>query len=121
AAGALRSGAGLVTVATPQSCQPIVASLAPGDMHEGLDEEDGTVTAKAVDRVLALQQDIVVCGPGLGRTANARAFVHALVERAAVPLLLDADAIMAFVDIPDALLGQDGREVIITPHPGEMA
>jgi len=98
-----------------------VPICAPEYMTAGLHEEDGTVTAEAVDGVLALQQDIVVCGPGLGRTAHARAFVHGLVERAAVPLLLDADAIMAFVDVPDALLGQDGREVIITPHPGEMA
>jgi NAD(P)H-hydrate epimerase len=121
AVGALRSGAGLVTVATPRCCLPIVASLAPEYMTEGLDEEDGTVSVAAVDRVLALQQDIIACGPGLGRTAGARAFVRGLVERAAVPLLLDADAIIAFADAPDALLGQDGREIIVTPHPGEMA
>src|SRR5512132_2275226 len=57
AMGALRSGAGLVTVATPASVLPIVASMAPEFMTEPLSEaKDGTVTPNAVERVLEMRQ-----------------------------------------------------------------
>jgi NAD(P)H-hydrate epimerase len=119
--GALRSGAGLVTVATPTSCLPVVASIAPELMTEAMAEEDGSIAAAAIDRLLELQHDIIACGPGLGRTAGASAFVRALVDRATVPLVLDADALTLLAAEPGRLLGRDDRDVIITPHPGEMA
>jgi len=122
AMGALRSGAGLVTVATPESCLPVVAAMAPEYMTEALAETaDGGVTTAALDRVLDLTQDVIVCGPGLGRTEDVRGFVQALVDRATVPLVLDADAITVFAEEPAALVGREERDVIITPHPGEMA
>jgi NAD(P)H-hydrate epimerase len=119
--GALRSGAGLVTVATPAACLPVVASMAPELMTEPLTEGDGSVSASAVERVLELAQDVVACGPGLGRTRGAFEFVRALVERATVPLVLDADALTLLAEEPGRLMGKDDRDVIITPHPGEMS
>ena len=120
--GALRSGAGLVTVATPHSCVPVVAALAAEYMTEGLAEsDDGGVAGEAVEAVLALKQDVIACGPGLGRSAGTRAFVRALVERSPVPLVLDADAVLAFAGDPGQLVGRDERHIVITPHPGEMA
>jgi ADP-dependent NAD(P)H-hydrate dehydratase / NAD(P)H-hydrate epimerase len=122
AMGALRSGSGLVTVATPESSLPIVAAMAPEYMTEPLPESaDGTVAAAALDGVLDLTHDVVVCGPGLGRSEDVRGFVHGLIDRATVPLVLDADAIVAFAEDPGALVGREERDVIITPHPGEMA
>jgi ADP-dependent NAD(P)H-hydrate dehydratase / NAD(P)H-hydrate epimerase len=122
ALGALRSGAGLVTVATPRSCVPIVAAMAPEYMTEPLDETaQGTVDYSAIDRLLDLQADVIAVGPGLGQAPGTAAFVHALLERAGVPLVLDADALNAFVGEPDRLVGRDEIDVIITPHPGEMA
>ena len=118
---ALRSGAGLVTVATPASCLPVVASMAPELMTEALLDFDGCVAAAAVDRVMELAHDVIACGPGLGRTREASAFVRALVDRATVPLVLDADALTLLAEEPGGLLGRDDRDVIITPHPGEMA
>jgi NAD(P)H-hydrate epimerase len=118
---ALRSGAGLVTVATPASCLPVVASMAPEMMTEPLLESNGCVAAAAVDRVMELAHDVIACGPGLGRTREASAFVRALVDRATVPLVLDADALTLLAEEPGGLLGRDDRDVIITPHPGEMA
>ena len=106
AMGALRAGAGLVTVATPASCQPTLAALAPEYMTEALAETAGELSEAAVEHVLGLQHDVIACGPGLGRTPAVRAFVRALVERAPVPLVLDADALVAFDDAPDALAGQ---------------
>jgi ADP-dependent NAD(P)H-hydrate dehydratase / NAD(P)H-hydrate epimerase len=122
ALGALKSGAGLVTVATPRSCVPIVATLAPEYMTEPLEETAaGAIDFSAVDRVLDLEADVIAIGPGLGQAPGTIAFVHALVERAGVPLVLDADALNAFVEDPDRLAGRDGVDMVITPHPGEMA
>jgi NAD(P)H-hydrate epimerase len=122
AMGALRSGAGLVAVATPESCLPIVAAMAPEYMTEPLPETcDGNVAAAALDGILDLTQDVVVCGPGLGRTEDVRGFVQGLVDKATVPLVLDADAITVFAEDPGSLVGREERDVIITPHPGEMA
>jgi NAD(P)H-hydrate epimerase len=122
AMGALRSGAGLVTVATPKCCLPIVASMEPAFMTVPLpDDEAGGVTADAVERVLDIDQDVLACGPGLGRTANAAEFVRTLLDRATVPLVLDADAITMLAEDPGRLTGSEERDIIITPHPGEMA
>jgi NAD(P)H-hydrate epimerase len=122
AVGALRSGAGLVTVATPASCLPIVASMAPELMTEALAEtRDGTVAPGGVDKLLELRHDVIACGPGLGREREVAAFVRSLVERSTAPLVLDADAITVLADDPGVLVGREERDVIITPHPGEMA
>ncbi len=122
AIGALRSGAGLVTIATPKSCLPIVAAMAPEYMTEGLEETtSGTVDYAALDRVLEFKADVIALGPGLGQSPGTAAFVHGLLERAGVPLVLDADALNAFSGDPDRLMGRDGVDVVITPHPGEMA
>jgi ADP-dependent NAD(P)H-hydrate dehydratase / NAD(P)H-hydrate epimerase len=122
AIGALRSGAGLVTIATPKSCLAIVAAMAPEYMTEGLEETtSGTVDYAALDRVLEFKADVIAVGPGLGQSPGTAAFVHGLLERAGVPIVLDADALNAFSGDPDRLMGRDGVDVVITPHPGEMA
>jgi NAD(P)H-hydrate epimerase len=121
AMGALRSGAGLVTVATPASCLPIVAAMAPEFMTEGLPESDHAISSAAVQRVLELDHDVIACGPGLGRTPAVAEFVRGLLDRATVPLVLDADALSVLADEPARLIGSEERDVIITPHPGEMA
>ena len=119
--GALRSGAGLVTVATPASCLPIVASMGAELMTEPLAEASGAIASTAIDRILELDHDVIACGPGLGRHPEAGAFVRELLDRATVPLVLDADALTVLADDPGRLVGKDDRDVIITPHPGEMA
>ena len=122
ALGALRSGAGLVTVATPRSCLPILASMGAEYMTVPLDETPaGTVDFAALERVLEFNADVMACGPGLGQDPGTAAFVHGLLERCGVPLVLDADALNAFASEPERLMGRDGVDVIITPHPGEMA
>jgi ADP-dependent NAD(P)H-hydrate dehydratase / NAD(P)H-hydrate epimerase len=119
--GALRSGAGLVTIATPASCVSIVASMAPEYMTEPLDEADGKVAVAAAERVAELTADVIACGPGLGRGADVAAFVRALLDKAETPLVLDADALTVLADDPGRLHGREERSIVITPHPGEMA
>ena len=122
AIGALRSGAGLVTIAAPRSCVPILAAMAPEYMTEALDETAaGAIDFSAADRVLDLEADVIAIGPGLGQDPSTAAFVHAVMERSGVPLVLDADALNAFAGDPERLTGRDGVDVIVTPHPGEMA
>jgi hydroxyethylthiazole kinase-like uncharacterized protein yjeF len=122
AMGALRSGAGLVTIATPAWCQSVLAAMAPEYMTDALAvADDGGIAAGEADRLLERAHDVIAIGPGIGTRPSTVAFVHVLVERAGVPLVLDADALNAFVDDPDPLAGSEGRDVIITPHPGEFA
>ncbi len=122
AMAALRSGAGLVTVATPRSVQPILAAMAPEYMTIGLPEDaDGQLTDEGLERVLAVPADVIAVGPGLGQGPRVSAFVHGLLERTGVPLVIDADGLNAFAGAPGDLQGRDGLDVIITPHPGEMA
>jgi ADP-dependent NAD(P)H-hydrate dehydratase / NAD(P)H-hydrate epimerase len=121
AVGALRSGAGLVTVATPAGCQGVVASMGPEYMTEGIEEAAHGVSPGAVDRILEMARDVVALGPGLGQGSDTKAFIKALVDRATMPLVIDADGLNAFGDDADRLAGREGRDIIITPHPGEMA
>jgi NAD(P)H-hydrate epimerase len=120
ATAALRSGAGLVTIATPRSCQPIVAAMAPEYMTEGLEETEDGLDEDAVERVLDIARDVIAIGPGLGQSPATRDFVVRLVDRATMPLVIDADGLNAFSRDPDRLAGREGRDVIITPHAGEM-
>jgi hydroxyethylthiazole kinase-like uncharacterized protein yjeF len=122
AAGALRSGAGLVTVATPRSCQPVVAALGAEYMTEDLDETpEGSIAAAAAVRVLDLPADVVAIGPGVGTVAETRAFIRALLSRERRSLVVDADALNAYAGDAAALAGREGLDIIVTPHPGEMA
>jgi NAD(P)H-hydrate epimerase len=119
---ALRSGAGLVTVAAPASAIPIIASLGAEFMTEPLEETpEGTIAFDALDRVLDLGADIIAVGPGLGRVPSTTAFVQGLVERSGVPVVIDADGLQAFAGEAERLVGRDGVDLIITPHPGEMS
>ena len=122
AMGALRSGAGLVTVATPRCCLPILAATSPVFMTLGLpDDAGGTLASSGVETLLEQAHDVVACGPGLGRNPEVAGFVRTLLDRAATPLVLDADALTVLADDPGRLTGREERNVIITPHPGEMA
>jgi len=119
--GALRSGAGLVTIATPADCQAVVAGMAPEYMTHALPGSADGLGPDGVDQVLEMARDVVVAGPGLGLQPATKRFVQALVDRATMPLVVDADGLNAFSADPDRLAGREGRDVIITPHPGEMA
>lgn len=118
---ALRSGAGLVTIATPRACQAIVAAMAPEYMTLGLDEEGEELAASALETILRVRADVLAVGPGLGVGASQRALVFGLLERSTQALVLDADALTVCAGEPERLRGRDGVDVIITPHPGEFA
>jgi hydroxyethylthiazole kinase-like uncharacterized protein yjeF len=120
ATGCLRSGAGLVTVATAALAQPIIAAMAPEYMTEPIQSGADGLDADEAERVLELARDVVALGPGLGQGRSTREFVRQLVDRATMPLVIDADGLNAFTGAAERLSGREGRDLIITPHPGEM-
>ncbi len=123
AMAAMRSGAGLVTVATPASQQPIVAGLALETMTEALPETAAhTLAAKSGEIVaeLAARRDAVALGPGIGLDEETQAVVLGLVGTLARPMAVDADALSALAGHLDLLRGAPAPRCL-TPHPGEMA
>jgi NAD(P)H-hydrate epimerase len=121
AMGALRSGAGLVTVATPTPCVEVVASLGREYMTLALPSEAGLVTAGSLQSVLAFDADVVAAGPGLGRSAGITTFIGGLVGQCRKPLVLDADALHGIARNLDVLERRRGIPTVLTPHPGEMS
>ena len=124
ARAALRAGAGLVTIATPASCWPIVASLTPETMTDPLPRDALTARSRAgaLPAVLGSStRTVLALGPGLGRSASTTAFVRQLVTRSQLPLVIDADALNALAGHADLLQSRNARQVVLTPHPGEMA
>lgn len=123
---ALRTGAGLVTVASPRSAQPAVAAFAPELMTEPLEETaEGTVSILALARreQLLKGKTVVALGPGLSQNDETAEFIRDFVSICATSLVLDADGINAFAGQaeeiqPDA---DDYSFRVITPHPGEIA
>jgi NAD(P)H-hydrate epimerase len=120
---AMRSGAGLVTVATAVSQQPVVASLVLEVMTEPLAETAArSVGLKALEAIveLAAHRDAVALGPGLGLDAETQALARELVRGLAAPMVVDADALTAIAGHLDVLEAARGARCL-TPHPGEMA
>ena len=122
---ALRTGAGLSTVATPKSVLATVAGLHPELMTEPCEEtEAGTISLRALEYAhidnLVKGKTVLAVGPGISRQEETAEFVRTIVEKYAMPMVLDADGLNAFDGMADKLSGK-GRTLVITPHPGEMA
>jgi NAD(P)H-hydrate epimerase len=123
ARAAMRTGAGLVTVGTPASQQPIVASLLLESMSEALAEtRSGTIAEHATEAILLLaaSRDAVALGPGLGLEPETQETARRLVSDLPQPTVVDADALSALAGHLDLLARRRGLRCL-TPHPGEMA
>jgi len=123
---ALRAGCGLVTIATAESSQPIVASRVIAEcMTEPLVEtRAGSVAREAAARVLELAADrhILAIGPGLGSSdKSTRAFMRVVAVKRQRPMVIDADGLNSLAPWARNLRGSAELPMILTPHPGEMA
>jgi NAD(P)H-hydrate epimerase len=123
---ALRAGAGLVTIATPDAVLPIVASAHPEIMTEPLaTTPDGAAAIRnlAQQRFERLEENknVLALGPGLGLHSDTQEFIRKLALQTELPLILDADGLNAFAGNADVLLDRKTKFMAITPHPGEMA
>lgn len=122
---ALRTGAGLVTVATPEPVLPIVAAHTPEIMTEPLPTtEAGTISMRSFeyerfDKIVNGKRALAI-GPGLTTQDETQQFVRAVVGKRAIPIILDADGLNAFASRAAELKNGSGP-IALTPHPGEMA
>ena len=119
---ALRAGAGLVTAGIAESILASVAAVTPELMTVALAETvSGEIDPTKVDyEALLDRKTVIAIGPGLGQSPATEAFLLDLLERAKVPLVLDADALNILAKHLDKIDGTK-RPMVLTPHPGEMA
>jgi NAD(P)H-hydrate epimerase len=122
---ALRGGAGMVYLGVPASIRDDIDTALPEVITVPLPEtEAGTVAPAALDVLgpYLERAHAVGVGPGIGRHPETAAFVEALLAASELPAVLDADAIAAFNGRADALGAlASGRELVLTPHSGELA
>lgn len=121
----MRSGAGLVTIATAASAQAFVAARAmPEVMTTALAETDrGAVSDEATDHIISLMShaNALAIGPGLSsEDERTRRFVQMVVERRTTPVVIDADGLNCLAPWPKTLRGSAKAPLILTPHAGEM-
>ena len=123
AKAALRMGAGLVTVGTPQSCWPVIARSMMELMTEALPETpQKTISEAALPMVLDLLKgkDAVLIGPGISAHPSTAKLVVSLMPKIKVPAVIDADGLNILAENPDALKSFS-CPAVLTPHPGEFA
>jgi len=116
AMGALRAGAGLVTVACPRGIEPTLKSGHPDVMTLPLGDSESWTESMAEELAARLgAYDAVVIGPGIGREERTARFLEIL-SKSTPPAVWDADALFWLAGAPRALAGS-----VLTPHPGEAA
>ena len=123
---ALRSGAGLVRIAIPVSVQSIAASLDPCYTTVALAEDaNGQMASEASGVVTGLlsDNDAVAFGPGAGTGAGVKEMLFSLIAVEGLKLIIDADGlnVMSRCGGPGGWLEKKKADVVLTPHPGEMA
>src|SRR5688572_21924814 len=122
AAAALRSGAGLVTIALPRSLYAVAGAAELRATWLPLPDHDhGRLDGQSLLPLLAAcaRADVVALGPGLGDAPETAALVRELVPRIDRPLVLDADGLNAFGREPAHIAGHR-TTTLLTPHAGEL-
>jgi ADP-dependent NAD(P)H-hydrate dehydratase / NAD(P)H-hydrate epimerase len=119
--GALRGGAGLVTLAARAEVLPFALAGRPEAMSAVLPGQ-GPLGRADLPALLALarEADAIALGPGIPRGGETRELILALLSRAGKPAVVDADGLNALAD-GGAPLPDLGVALLLTPHPGEMA
>jgi ADP-dependent NAD(P)H-hydrate dehydratase / NAD(P)H-hydrate epimerase len=123
---ALRGGAGLVTIATPDVVLPTVAAGRPEYMTQRLDSTpEGTVAFSSLEKKRFAEilkgKTVLGMGPGLGTHPETQKFIRGVVRETPLPMILDADGLNAFAGNGDLLRDRASKFLALTPHPGEMA
>src|SRR5262249_7329485 len=120
AKAALRSGAGLVTVAAPASAHPIIAGKLDEAMTIPLQESEGALCAESFTRSLESADSVtaIALGPGITRQQGVRDLVMRILRQLDKPTVLDADGLNALADSANTI-GARQAPLVLTPHPGE--
>ncbi len=121
ALAAMRTGAGYVQVAVPQSTEHIFGLKLLEAMTHGIAEDDGAHSPDGVDDVIELceRAGALVLGPGIGRTDGALEWARQVARRAPVPVLIDADGLNAHAGRLESLR-ERSAPTVLTPHEGEL-
>ncbi len=122
--GAHRVGAGLVTLAVPRSLEAVAAPQSPETMTALLDENSaGGISEKSAGAILDLLKDRsgLLLGPGIPTDPETGRSLQHVLERAQGPLVIDADGLNLLAKAALRPGGLSSKQVIVTPHPGEMA
>ena len=120
--GALRSGAGLVTVGVPDAIYLIVAKSDSELMFRPLPSTtQGTLSLKAFPEIQRSYdaQDVIALGPGLSQQITTQKLIRKILQSAGLPLVIDADGLNALTGQLAVLVSCRGHAVL-TPHPGEF-
>ena len=122
AMGALRTGAGLVYLAVPESIYAIEAVKLTEPVVLPLPEQDGKLCAASIPQIAALlpKMDAVLFGPGSGICPGTEEVLLFLLKKCGCPLILDADGITLAARHKD-ILRDRSAPTILTPHDGEFA
>lgn len=123
-AGALRAGAGLVTLGTPKNLNPILEVKLTEVMTLPLPETaEGSLALEAkIDIIEAIERtkSVLAIGPGLSQHPETVSLVHSVIRESDTPTVIDADGINALARSTD-ILSSLSPQTVLTPHPGEMA
>ena len=123
-AGALRVGAGLVTLGTPKSLNPILEVKLTEVMTLPLPETaEGSLALEAKSHIIEAVErtkSVLAIGPGLSQHPETVALVHNLICETDTPTVIDADGINALSKSKE-ILSSLSPQTVLTPHPGEMA
>jgi hydroxyethylthiazole kinase-like uncharacterized protein yjeF len=128
---AMRAGAGLVTAAVPEPVLPQVSAYAPELMTWPLPANAaGQIAAKGLTpelfESLTAGKTVLALGPGIGQGPGVVKLLSSVFADTKIPAVIDADALNVLAANPQlaakmASVGNEGRMVVLTPHPGEMA
>lgn len=125
----LRIGAGLVTLAIPESLNPILEEKLSEVMTLPLSEtEEGSFTVSSVSPILEYAEknkSVIAIGPGISQHPETVEFVHQLIQenhrqKLDFRIVIDADGLNALAQKKDLLQLLD-EKAVLTPHPGEMS
>jgi NAD(P)H-hydrate epimerase len=123
ASSGARMGCGLVTVAAPASLNPILETKLTEEMTEPLPEDvQGYLGTTSLERILEIadEKSVMVFGPGLSVNEELSRMTRGILSSYTGPMIIDADGLNCLSDHID-LIRDAKAEIIITPHPGEMA
>ncbi|TET69022.1 MAG: NAD(P)H-hydrate dehydratase [Dehalococcoidia bacterium] len=122
--GAMRVGAGLVTLATAASLQPILATKLTETTYLPLPESQPSIISPQAAELIGQQfenYNVLLLGCGLGQSQSVAQFVSSILSQPELPaLVLDADGLNILAKTPN-WWQQLTNDAILTPHPGEMA
>jgi len=122
AVSTLRAGAGLVVLAAPESLLPQLEAATAEVIKLPLPEENGIISAAAIEPLQARTQwaEVIAIGPGLGLAEGAQRIVKHVLAEFAGTIVLDADALSNLIGQQEAIRRAAGK-LILTPHPGELS